>query len=396
MSRTNVQTLLKQALGVSMEDASEGAAVVINVNVDKENEAVAPIEEEVVVDEASSEAEESTEVVEELETAAATLESIALSLEAHIQEGGIDPMAATYLNHALAGVYERVGLRNTTPALESFGGGSSDRLAATQVSLEEVKEAAKKVWAAIKNAVAKAIQAMLDFFAKVFGGFEKIAARAIALKKTVEGLAGAKAEGKVMMPVASRLSLGGKFDGANVAKVVDNLSKAYGGLYRTFGAKLAEAIGDAAEGKEPKLAGLTTDLNMQEIGGGYEIESIKTGSYELPVLASKGVKLADEKQEFEPLSMTEMKDTLAKLQVICGEMTSGKKDIQAMADAAKKAVAKIGEDAKVRPADFSRIANGGMKVFNQFNAFAFKTARAALTAVERSAAAYKKEAPKAA
>lgn len=385
MSRNSVQALMKQALG--LEDAGEGAAVVINVNVDNDKEeAVELVEEEVALAEEEEEAKTEAEVIDELETAAATLESIALSLEAHAQEGGIDPMAAVYLTHALNGVYDRIGLRNTTPALESFGGGSSDRLAATTISVEEIKENIKKVLQAIKAAVVKAVQSMLDFFAKVMGGFEKVTARVETLKKKIGELSGKKAEGKISSAVLARLSVGGKVDSV---KAVDNTIKAFGGIYGTFGGKLAQAIEDASAGKEPRVSNLAEGLNMSEIAAGLEIDSAKQGAFEMPTFVNKGAKLSESETTVDPLSQTELKDLLNKLGVFAKDMADSKKDVKEMGSKIKAAVSKLDAEGKVKPSDFSKLANGGIRLFNQFNGFAFKTVRAALMLSEKSIAAYK-------
>lgn len=385
MSRMTVQSLMKQALGVAMEDAENNAEVVINVAVNSEP---TPEEEEIEVNEVGEEAEESTEVVDELDEAAATLESIAVSLEAHIQEGGIDATAATYLNLALAGVAGRIGLKSNTPSLESFGG-SSDRLAATQVSLEEVKESIKKVAQAVKNAIIRAVQGMLAFFARVFGGMKKIEARATELKKAVAGAKGKKADGKVKLMGTSRLSLGKKFDGSTAANAIANLERAGKGLYETFGKKITDAIAEAAEGKEPKLNNLAEGLFNGEIAGGYSIDSTKAGSYEVPTIKSDDGRTDEESAEFEPLSTDAMDKILDEVLVVCKMVVANEKAAKDLGKEITDAAKGLKDDGKVKPADFSKVANASVKVFNQFNSLAFKVTRAGLTAVERSVAAYK-------
>lgn len=162
--------------------------------------------------ESFSEAEQGSDDASELGEISEGLESIMISMESAMQDGGLNPQAALFMQHAVQGYTRRLGLQASqiTPSLESFGG-ASGQAAATTISMEGIGETLKKIWVAIKNAVSKAIQAVKNFFAKIFGGVAKLKTRSDALKKSVAELD--KEEGGSMnVPNANTLRFKGKAD----------------------------------------------------------------------------------------------------------------------------------------------------------------------------------------
>lgn len=116
--------------------------------------------------------------LEETEEVAEALESIADALAVSAANGGMDKYSAQAVGIATQYLYDRVGIRaKAMPALESFGGTSS-RIGATQLAMEEIKEQIKKIWEAIVNAIKKSIQWIKDFYVKVTQSFDKLEARA--------------------------------------------------------------------------------------------------------------------------------------------------------------------------------------------------------------------------
>lgn len=131
---------------------------------------------------------------EELESAAMTMESVALSLEEAIaDETGLSRREAAAHRQTIQAVLGDA-LPMPVASLESFGG-DSERFDATQLSLEGIKDTIMKIWNAIKRAVANAIRAVADFFAKLFGGAKKLREKAEATLKKVED---AEREGKTL------------------------------------------------------------------------------------------------------------------------------------------------------------------------------------------------------
>lgn len=122
---------------------------------------------------------------EELEVAAGTMEEICVSLEsAATEEVGLTRGEAAAHRIAI-----RQALRGALPmpiaSLESFGE-EGERVDATVLSLEGVKETVMKIWNAIKRAVGNAIRAVADFFSKLFGGVKKLREKAEAVLKKIK------------------------------------------------------------------------------------------------------------------------------------------------------------------------------------------------------------------
>lgn len=113
------------------------------------------VEQEVEVQDTEDQIEDAQEVAEQLEDTADIVER-------SNENGGLDKTGAELLNATLEGLYDRVGLRvkgKIMPSIEEFGGLSS-RMRATRVSVEEIRQTAKKIWDQI-------IQAVTNFWAKI-------------------------------------------------------------------------------------------------------------------------------------------------------------------------------------------------------------------------------------
>jgi hypothetical protein len=212
-------------LFISMEEESNDVnETTLEVSADN------TMEEEVAeVTEAGIEVIEAEDDVEELHEIAEGLESIVASLESAVEEGGLDPQAAVFMQHAVDGYTKRVGLEAAAivPSLESFGG-ASGKAAATTISMEGIKETIQKIWMAIKNAIAKAIAAVKNFFAKVFGGVKKLKERSKALRAEVKKIQDKKVKegAKLKVPAANTLRFNKKVDAKSVAAGMEKLAEA--------------------------------------------------------------------------------------------------------------------------------------------------------------------------
>ena len=186
-----------------------------------------PVETELALESATLEITEATHEVqmaeltqEELEHAHSSLESIAISLEGLMakDERGLDRVSAEGYQHAVAAILGD-SLPNPVTSLESFGG-ESECAAATQLSLEGIKDTAKKIWDGIKRAIENAMRTLADFFAKLFGGVKKLQDRIASMKTEVAELkrSGAKAKDEFKVPGVDAIHLGGKVDAGVIQK----------------------------------------------------------------------------------------------------------------------------------------------------------------------------------
>jgi len=168
------------------------------------------------VEEAGGEAEADQTNVEQLEDTAEALESIALSLEADAKNGGLDPVAARYAQRAIDFALRPLGpsAKFTHASLESFGGDSSKQSATLSMEAD-VKAWLKKVWEAIKRAIAKVRDSIKKLFIKLFAAAPKLKRRAEALQTTAKGLEGEPKEKQLTIAgnIASGLAVGKKVEG---------------------------------------------------------------------------------------------------------------------------------------------------------------------------------------
>lgn len=227
--------------------------------------------------EAFAESEQGSDDVQELGDISEGLESIVASMEACMEDGGLTPQAALFMQHAVNGYTRRLGLSasSITPSMESFGG-ASGQAAATTISMEGVGETLKKIWLAIKNAVSKAIQAVRNFFAKIFGGVAKLKQRSDALKKAVNDLTDDKG-GKMKVPNANTLRYKGK---ADIASIVAGLKAT-----KSMGDGIYGGVVEAAKGFYTQAVNKVLNrADMNETGSDLiksELESLVKGTLEV-------------------------------------------------------------------------------------------------------------------
>lgn len=269
--------LLRNALKVAMEEFDDNATI----NVDGE------VTESVLeMTEAGAETDEAETVVEELEDAAASVESICIALEAHIADGGMNAQAARNHNVAMENVLRRLPLDASryTVSHEAFGG-AQDRLTASQEALEGAKELLDKVYAGIKNAVDKAVEAVKSFYVTISKSGKAISMAGRMLKQKAASARRTAPEGAETIDagrVAKLLHKDGNFDGdvggalSEVLSFLDTVGQSAGAAGRI----IAEASSKIRGGKFDELPSveemneaLIKPINQSLLPGGRQVRA---------------------------------------------------------------------------------------------------------------------------
>jgi hypothetical protein len=210
------------------------------------------------------------EAVEDLGEVHATLESIKLSVESAIADGGLTPREAEFFRHAMDASSHRVGLRDNLPSLESFGG-SSDREKTTRIALEGVVEQIKKIWAAIVATLKRWWETVERFFYKAFGAAPRLYSRATALKKDAAASSKAIDEGATI----KASGVHGELLGGNPSEAANELKAVAEDVLKTY----SSAVTTYAEGWANKLRSITEE-DFSKVASGAEIK-VGTG-YPVP------------------------------------------------------------------------------------------------------------------
>lgn len=366
--------------------------------------------EEVEVNELADDAEDQAEIVEGLEEVATGLEAIAISLESAVKDGGLDAGAAVFLHHAVKAHTSRLGMQDAPVAsLESFGG-ATDRLEATQISMESVKDTLAKVWKAIYDAVMRAVRAAANLAAKIFSNLDKLEARAKSLADKAKALQGSPS-GEVSVGGVASLHLMGKFDltalkngSANMKNVATKLHGEYIANAEAYYKKVADAraaanaeggdekIDAAVKGAEEKL----TKVNSVELPlpGGRSFTYPDAGTVLIPVLSS-GSNSPGETGKIKIPSSADLATIAGNVAELIGELKKKKDTIKKLGEAREAAVKAMEALAKSNGGDkgfFSQLgAKRAMSAANrdlqrpvsQFSAHAFTVSRATLSVVEK-------------
>lgn len=421
-----MSTSLRQ-LFVSMEDDTLNETDLVVAADDTVEQEIAETAE------AFAESEQGSDDVVELGEISEGLESIIVSMEAAMQDGGLNPQAALFMQHAVHGYTRRLGLNASqiTPSLESFGG-ASGQAAATTISMEGIKETVKKIWQAIKNAVMKAIAAVKNFFAKLVGGAKKLKGRVEALKSQLKS--GHTGEGKIKVPSPDVLNYKGKSDigsintgfGLLVPMVEDSWSDIVNGAEKyyshwgsvltdpkTQGALEESAINSAVESADKEFAVVSQKVvaRSKEALGGYFFEAGSTGTPAGDDATTSTLTLGRKKNstsegvEIDAPNGNELNTTLGYCDSIVSTLIAKSQYLSKLESARDKAVAqteafvKAAETGKLGKAWSQAMVNRGMRKATkdltrpllQVNNAGFAAVRAALTLVERSLGSKKAE-----
>lgn len=145
----------------------------------------------------------------ELASAINGLESIFTAIEAYPE--GMDERASHLANLACEAYVGPWNLgASLVPSTESFSG-SHSRKHANSVALENIGETLKQAYAYVKELLAKAIEAIKAFLAKVFDRAEWLIRSSTALKTKAASLTGSPTEANVQLGhLAGRISIQGK------------------------------------------------------------------------------------------------------------------------------------------------------------------------------------------
>ena len=220
------------------------------------------------VEEASAEAEKAEDEQEDLENTEETLESIAVCLREDRDNGGITPQAARYARVAAKAVLgeakvvsimgrELDGMKNPIMTMESYGSTYSQE-EATALTMESISDTIKRIWDGIKNAVRRAINAVVEFFARIFRGTKGLQKQAGDLRKELADAKSKTWKKDQELKVgawATRIHINGSIRPAQVAggvkTVVDVLDTTYDSLSQasSFYNGLASNLVDAANAR---------------------------------------------------------------------------------------------------------------------------------------------------
>lgn len=207
---------------VATESATISAEDMIVIETDGETA-------EVEISDAVDVAEDTAELIEECddaEEAAMTLESFAEIASSAASNGGLDSHSARLLKVATEHIYSHMGMGKALgiPSMESFEIPGA-RISATAIALEDIREQAKKIWAAIVEGIKKAVEWVKEFISKILSANARIASRAEKLQAAAAKMSGAP-KTKVVGngALVKSLVLGGKIPSdlaGETKKVVD-------------------------------------------------------------------------------------------------------------------------------------------------------------------------------
>lgn len=174
---------------------------------------------------AESEMEVAVSAVETTSDWVGGIESLIEYMEEHV-ESGMSPEAAALVGRQMdARMAEARIEKQIVAGVESFQGESSAQ-AATVAGIEEGDNFLKKIWQSIKNAVYRAITAVKNFFAKLFGGWKKLKAQHKNLESKVDKLDDSYKSKKLEVKNAQHLHVDGKLDPKDLVEGFKNLGAA--------------------------------------------------------------------------------------------------------------------------------------------------------------------------
>ncbi|HWT40602.1 MAG TPA: hypothetical protein VN081_05055 [Dongiaceae bacterium] len=247
---------LRQTLMLSLEDEVTPEVPVVETGADSlESELAGVIA-------ADQEVVDSDQAVEDLTDVQATLESLAITVEQSLADGGLTPREAALVEQVYQASAGRVGLKSKVPSMESFGG-SSDRERATRVTLEGFKETVQRIWQAIINVLRKWWVSVDKFFFRFFNAATKLASRAQALIKEATDSKGEMNEGAKLKlsGLHSELAGGNAVTAAGELKTVTtDIFDAYAKKMEGFGESCANFLKGVEVSSEEAFKGSLSKL----------------------------------------------------------------------------------------------------------------------------------------
>jgi len=238
-----------------------------------ENDLIEISEDAAEGEQAEAEMEEAGEVSEALEAMHEVMAKAAAN-------GGLDRHGAQLASIAIDHLYKRIGIKsNAMPALESFGGTSS-RVGATQIAMEEIKSNLKKIWDAIVVAVKKSIEWIKATFMKVFDAATKLDDRSKKLLAMAEKTTGAlKKDSKIENEtIAKAISVGGKVAAnATASGVLKDTGKAVFSTIADLSGKKGDEIASVLEAADTSIPADWLDKMGTDLGPAPGTKPISNG-----------------------------------------------------------------------------------------------------------------------
>ena len=127
--------------------------------------------------------------IEEAAETAETLDDVHDAMADSLEEGGMSEPEARALEVAVEHLCQRVGFssrRKTFPAMEGFKVKGADQIKNTKIAMENIKERAAQLWAAVIATLSKAWEHAKNFFRAISDGAARLKKRADALQKQAD------------------------------------------------------------------------------------------------------------------------------------------------------------------------------------------------------------------
>ena len=236
------------------------------LDIEEEFEDEEIVEDEEVSEEAYQEFIYLSEVQEELEVTFEGLMEISNSIEATLDNGGLDPVAAQFAHLAVESYTSRMGIPSSDilPSLEAFGG-DSGRHSATTVSLEAVNEKLKKAWETIKKVANSIWESIKNFFSRWLTALGRTKALLVKVQKRHKALGNAKLKNTdSKMKVSNSIQFGGEVDFSSInngLKATNDTTKIMSGSYVKGVAAFMKTVGENILSDDFK-----TEKSMAELG----------------------------------------------------------------------------------------------------------------------------------
>lgn len=394
------------------------------------------IDDQIDIDEASSEYDESDELVTDMDGVVVGLEGLVEAMEASLEHGGLSNHSAVFA-HREAGLHlQRLGMEasQVMVSVESFGG-AHERIEATQVSVEGLKETIQKLKKASGDAFARMATAQKNFWGKILEGVKGLQGRIVSAEATIADLKGKTAEGTVTIIGGKVLSHGGavsvkgiisglksaeKVGSVLYGSYVDTAEKYYNqvvGMYNKEGEGSGKDVNNATAAYHKNLV-TVIQKSGEEIIGGYRLEQITiSGSSwfgkdagEVEEVAPKwerAEKVSGEGRDVDVPSPAELKQIVAGVKGVVAVALSKADALVKLSDVRVKALSNISESraatalagnsftaAVVMSGITKSIGKDVAKPVKQYATIVYPACRTALQFVESAAKKYK--APKAA
>lgn len=395
--------ILMNALSVSMEGIDPTENIEIN-----------PVSEEttVAVDEALDEmnsaeevVEEHDDAVEELESAADSMESLVVALESAVKAGGMSPRTADMHNRAMAIAVRRLPIdaEHFTVSTESFGG-TGDKMTASMEALDGAKELLSKIWTAIKNAVVKAWQAVVNFVTTLGKSARALKKASEVLRIQARDINGeAKTKEIDAKAIAKALHVDGKFTTASSAlKTINQKGRdVVAFTVQSTGALKEAAAAVATSAESIEVAVDFSKLPTEQLPGGY-IVKIGEGEGKMPKFVLD--KNFDEDVKVPTPNRAEViaiSDAIGEIAALVENFDgkffkNAKKEIDQAISKVDREVKKLEADkedkkeARSNLRQFRKAANMPRSVGPEYMAYAARSAKAAFNFGKKVVAAYKK------